>query len=107
MSVADDGAGVAPQGVPAVGEAIITHKIGLHARPAVKLTKLAKQYDSAIRLRAGEDGAWTDAKSIVKVMALKVKAGQRLRFEARGEDAGEAVDALVALVLRNFDEPQG
>ncbi len=90
----------------AAGEAVISHKIGLHARPSVKLTKLAKQFRSAIRLRAGEDGAWIDAKSVVKVMALKVKAGQVLAFEAAGEDSGEAVTALVALVERNFDEPQ-
>ena len=89
----------------ATGEAVISHKIGLHARPSVKLTKLAKRFRSAIRLRVGDDGAWIDAKSVVKVMALKVKAGQSLAFEADGDDSGEAVVALVALVERNFDEP--
>ena len=87
------------------GVALISHKIGLHARPSVKLTKLAKQYRSAIRLRVGDDGAWIDAKSVVKVMALKVKEGQSLAFEASGDDSGDAVSALVALVERNFDEP--
>ena len=90
----------------ASGDVVITHKIGLHARPSVKLTKLAKQFRSSIRLR-GENGTdWVNAKSINKVMALKVKMGERLSFEADGPDADDAVGALVDLVRRNFDEPK-
>ena len=88
------------------GEAVVTHRVGLHARPAVKLTKVAKSFASAVRLGASPDAPWIDAKSIVKVMALKVKAGAVLRFEAEGSDAAAAVAALVDLVRRDFDEPQ-
>lgn len=91
----------------AFGEAVISHKTGLHARPSVKLTKLAKQFRSAIQVRVGSDGDWIDAKSIVKVMKLKVKAGQSIAFMADGDDCGDAVGALVALVERDFDEPAG
>ncbi len=82
----------------------VAHPTGLHARPAVKLTKLAKSFDAAIRLRGLPDGAWIDAKSIVKVMALKLKTGTEIELEAEGADAGAALAGLTALVERNFDE---
>ena len=83
---------------------LITHEVGLHARPSVKLTKLAKTFDATIEMAAAADGPWIDAKSIVKVMAAKAPKGTLLHFRAEGEDAAEAVDALVALVERDFDE---
>ena len=82
----------------------ITHPIGLHARPAVKLTKLAKSFAADIRLRGSPDGEWVDAKSIVKVMALKLRTGSVLEMEAKGEAAAPALAALQSLVERNFDE---
>jgi phosphocarrier protein len=82
----------------------ITHPTGLHARPAVKLTKLAKTFPAAIRLRAGPGGDWVDAKSIVKVMALKARTGVTLELEAEGDAAETAVAELKALVERDFDE---
>ena len=86
----------------------ITHPTGLHARPAVKLTKLAKAFPAAsIRLRAGPGGDWVDAKSIVKVMALKARTGVTLELEAEGEGAAAAVADLTALVERGFDEGHG
>jgi phosphocarrier protein len=82
----------------------ITHPTGLHARPAVKLTKLAKTFPGDVRLRPLPDGAWIDAKSIVKVMALKLKTGTEIEFEATGETAVDAIEALSGLVARDFDE---
>ena len=90
------------------GSAVITHEIGLHARPSVKLTKLAKTFESQIHLRgesAGEGGAsWVDAKSIVRVMGLKLREGTTVHFRAAGPDAEAAIDALIGLVKRDFDE---
>jgi phosphocarrier protein HPr len=83
---------------------LITHAVGLHARPSVKLTKLAKGFASRIALALEEDGPWIDAKSIVKVMATKAPKGSMLYFRAEGADAGDAIDALVDLVQRDFDE---
>jgi phosphocarrier protein HPr len=93
----------APGPVAAVGEAVVRDPTGLHARPAVKLTKLAKRFEAAVRVRAGE-GAWVNAKSPNGVMKLKARNGERLVFAADGPDAAEAIDALVALVERNFDD---
>lgn len=83
---------------------VIRHPTGLHARPAVKLTKLAKTFDATIRLRGLPDGQWVDAKSIVKVMALKLKTGTEIAIEAEGPGADAALAAMAGLVERNFDE---
>ena len=82
----------------------VNHPTGLHARPAAKLTRLAKGFEASIRLRGLPDGAWIDAKSIVKVMALKLKTGTLIELEAEGADAGAALEGLTGLVERNFDE---
>jgi phosphocarrier protein len=88
----------------ATGSVLLTHEVGLHARPSVKLTKLAKTFGAAIDLGLGDAGPWIDAKSIVKVMAAKAPRGTTLRFRATGPDAVAAVAALVSLVERDFDE---
>ena len=36
----------------AKGAAVVRDPTGLHARPAVKLTKLAKRFEAAVRVRA-------------------------------------------------------
>ena len=83
---------------------LIAHPTGLHARPAVKLTKLAKGFQSRITLRPEGQDAWIDAKSIVKVMAMKARQNSTLFVRACGEDAEAAVAAVIHLVQRDFDE---
>ena len=88
-------------------EVEITHPTGLHARPAVKFTKLAKSFPATIRLRRAPDGEWVDAKSVVKVMGLKFRTGTLIELEAEGEGAAAAVAELADLVRRDFDETHG
>lgn len=88
----------------ASGGAVVRDPTGLHARPAVKLIKLAKQFEATVRVRAGNGGEWVNAKSPNRVMKLKARHGETVSFEAEGADAAEAISALVALVERNFDE---
>ena len=95
---------VTPVAADAEGEAVVRDPTGLHARPAVKLTKLAKRFQAAVRVRAGGEGAWVNAKSPNGVMKLKARDGERLAFAADGPDAAEAVEALVALVDRDFHD---
>ncbi|MFZ5674969.1 MAG: HPr family phosphocarrier protein [Pseudomonadota bacterium] len=83
---------------------VIRHKVGLHARPSVKLTQLAKTFAATIQIAGAPEGPWIDAKSIVKVMAMKAKQDSTLYLQASGADAAAAVDALVGLVTRDFDE---
>ncbi|MEO8756562.1 MAG: HPr family phosphocarrier protein [Devosia sp.] len=97
---------IEPTASPAMVEAlvVITHDVGLHARPSVKLTKLAKTFAARVELAINEVGPWVDAKSIVKVMATRAPKGAVLLLRAEGHDAADAVAALVALVGRDFDE---
>lgn len=88
----------------AQAEVTITHAVGLHARPSVKFTRLAKSFAARIELATTQDGPWVDAKSIVKVMAAKAPKGTRLQLRAEGDDADAAIAALVGLVERDFDE---
>lgn len=86
------------------GSVVITHDVGLHARPSVKLTKVAKGFASTVEIAGSAEGPWIDAKSIVKVMAMKAKQHSTLFVRASGADAETAVAEITALVTRDFDE---
>ena len=86
------------------GSVVITHDVGLHARPSVKLTKLAKGFASTLEIAGTADGPWIDAKSIVKVMAMKARQHSTLFVRAAGADSQAAVEAVISLVGRDFDE---
>jgi phosphocarrier protein len=88
---------------PVTGDAIIRDPTGLHARPAVKLTKNAKRHQATIEVRAGEHGIWINAKSPNAMMKLKAVHGDRLYFRAMGDDAAVAIAEMVGLVERDFD----
>jgi phosphocarrier protein len=94
-------------GATAETEVTITHAVGLHARPSVKLTKLAKTFEAKTEIASSSNGPWIDAKSIVKVMAMKVPEGAVLHIRANGADADAAVVTLRELVERDFDEDSG
>jgi len=92
---------------PVTGSALLTNAVGLHARPSVKLTQLAKTFSSVISVATDAAGPWIDAKSPVKIMRVKAPKGTTLYFEASGDDAADAIVALVDLVERRFDEADG
>jgi phosphocarrier protein HPr len=83
---------------------LLRHAVGLHARPSIKLTKLAKGFESRIDLGLSADGPWVDAKSIVKVMATKAPKDSVIYFRAEGADADAAVQALITLVEGDFQD---
>jgi phosphocarrier protein len=88
--------------------AVLTHAGGLHARPAIKLTQLAKRFESAVWIALAEHGPWIDAKSIARVMATKTPYMATLYFVAEGNDAAEATSALARLVESDFaDDANG
>lgn len=86
------------------GQATVRDPTGLHARPAVKLTKLAKTFEARVEISAASKGAWVNAKSPNAVMKLKVAHGEKLSIRAQGDQAEPAVAALVGLVERDFDD---
>jgi phosphocarrier protein HPr len=86
------------------GSAMLANKAGLHARPAVQLTQLAKKFTASLEFALQPDGPWTDAKSPVKVMRVKAPMGATLHFRSEGADADGAVKAALSLVNEKFGE---
>lgn len=80
----------------------IHHEVGLHARPAATFVRTAKQFGSAIKVTHGEREA--NAKSILSVLTLGAEQGAVITISAEGEDAGQALETLTALVNDNFGE---
>ena len=81
---------------------VITNRVGLHARPARLLVQTAAQFHSQIQLQHGEKTA--NAKSILGVLKLGAVLGDTITLHADGEDAEEALQTLVELIQRKFDE---
>ena len=79
----------------------VHHEEGLHARPAMLFVQSAKQFESDIRVSHGERQA--NAKSILHVLALGADQGAVITVRAEGDDAGEALEALKALIESNFE----
>jgi phosphocarrier protein HPr len=86
------------------GSVQLVHAVGMHARPAVKLTKLAKRFKSQIAMRVAGAAHWIDAKSVAKVVAMRAARDSIIEFEASGVDAQVAVAALVTLIERDFPD---
>jgi phosphocarrier protein HPr len=84
--------------------ALLTNAIGLHARPSIKLTQLAKTFAGSVEIALSPDGPWVDAKSPVKVMRVRVPQGALLHVRTEGADAEAAADAVVALIRGQFHE---
>ena len=84
---------------------------GLHARPATQFAKLAKEFNSALKIGRGD--AWADAKSAVKLMLLGVKQDEQILLRADGEDECEALDRLtqflsnVSAIVQGATVPDG
>ena len=80
----------------------ISNKLGLHARASAKLTKLAGGFRSEVFMARGERRV--NAKSIMGVMMLAAGIGSEVTLDTEGEQAQEALDALLALMADKFGE---
>ena len=82
----------------------ITNLTGLHARPAVKLAQLASKYKEADIEVKTCDSEWVKARSAARIMKLKASYNSELIIKAEGGKAKQALEDIVSLVRRNFDE---
>lgn len=80
----------------------ISNRLGLHARPSAQLTQLAGQF--AADIWVSRDRRRVNAKSIMGVLMLAAGQGTVLHFEAQGDDAEAALEALGALIVSGFGE---
>jgi phosphotransferase system HPr (HPr) family protein len=77
-------------------ERAITLTGDLHARPAGALAVTAGKFAATVRITAGGNSA--DAKSVLGVMGLGATSGQHVTVSATGPDAGQAVEAVIAVL---------
>jgi phosphocarrier protein FPr len=75
---------------------LVSNPAGLHARPASVLAHQAKRFRCAVHLRHGDNSA--NAKSLVAIMNLNIKQGDKVVIIAQGHDARDAVSSLSILV---------
>jgi phosphocarrier protein HPr len=86
------------------GDVMLVHAVGMHARPAVKLTKLAKKFQAQIQVRVTGVADWINAKSVAKIMAMRAARGSIIEIKASGSDAQAAVAALIDLIAADFPD---
>ncbi|MDR3174410.1 MAG: HPr family phosphocarrier protein [Treponema sp.] len=79
---------------------VINDALGLHARPAGLLAKLAAKHKSDIQI--GTPVKMVNAKRIIGVMALTIKQGQEMIMTFSGEDETEAAVAVKAFLEQNL-----
>jgi len=95
-------------GEPADVVAVFTvaNRHGLHARPAARLVSELRGLDASVRLRNLTTGTRpVPAASLSRVATLAALRGHQVEVSASGPQAPEAIDHLLALAARNFDEP--
>ena len=80
----------------------ISNKLGLHARASAKLTQLAGSFPCEVWISRGERRV--NAKSIMGVMMLAAGIGTVVQLDTEGDQAQQAMDALVALINDKFGE---
>ncbi|MDR2182210.1 MAG: HPr family phosphocarrier protein [Treponema sp.] len=78
---------------------LINDELGLHARPAGLLVKMAAKFKSDIQL--GTPAKMVNAKRIIGVMALTLKQGQEMTMTFSGEDEEAAADEVKAFLREN------
>ncbi len=83
-------------------EAKVVNPLGMHARPAAELVKVANRFKAAVEVR--KDEVAVNAKSILGVMTLAAECGSSLVIKTDGEDAAEAMAAILALVADGCHE---
>lgn len=87
---------------------LIRARLGLHARAAAKLVRVASAFESQVSLRRidGPNGKelTADAKSILSVLMLAATQGIELHASAEGIDEEAAMNAIAQLFAEGFGE---
>jgi phosphocarrier protein NPr len=80
----------------------IVNPLGLHARAATKLAQLCQQFQARIELVQEDKSA--DASSVLALLMLASSKGKTLQVCTEGDDAEQALSAVVDLIKNGFDE---
>ena len=82
----------------------IINPLGLHARAAAQLVRLAGKFKSSIKLTRTDNEVLADAKSILSVLTLAAAKGTELRLNVEGADEREALSAIEEIISNGFGE---
>ena len=82
----------------------VRNELGLHARAAAKLVRLASRFDSEISLAREGANQQINSKSILGILMLAAPRGTRLVVSVDGHDEIEAGDAIVEIFKSGFGE---
>ncbi len=82
----------------------IINKLGLHARAAAKLVKLASGFDCNIDIQ--KEDQRVNAKSIMGVMMLAASRGNTVTVYVEGTEEDRAMQAVEHLINDKFGEPE-
>jgi len=80
----------------------ILNRLGLHARAAAQLVRMANGFSSEIHIV--KDGMEVNGKSIMGVLMLAAPKDTKILVRASGLDAEEALAAIGDLIARKFEE---
>jgi len=83
-------------------EVKIINELGIHARPATKLVRIASSGKSQVSLI--KDNQRANAQSILGVMLLEAISGSSIIIEVEGEDEEMVLEKLVRLINNKFEE---
>lgn len=81
----------------------IKNRLGMHARPAMKLHDLVQQFQSQVILR-NNNNIQAEANSVIAMLMLDSEQGSYIEVEATGPDEQQALAAIVELFNSGFDE---
>jgi phosphocarrier protein len=85
----------------AKGVFVVRNDRGLHTRPCTEIVKCAANYKSEVKLRHRK--MEVNAKSLLGILMLAASKGSKIRIEASGTDASEAVESLIDLASNDFN----
>jgi len=86
------------------GRVLIINRLGLHARAAAQLVRLASGFQSKIKLIRADNAVIADAKSILSVLTLAAAKGVDLEIEVEGSDEQTAFEAVQEIFKYGFGE---
>ncbi len=81
---------------------VIVNKRGLHARASAKFVQMVEGFNAQVTV--SKDGMSVGGTSIMGLMMLAASTGCSIDVSAEGIQAGEALDALEALIANKFGE---
>ncbi len=82
----------------------IINRLGLHARAAAKLVKIAGEFQSAIVVTNEKSDNSADAKSILSLLTLCASQDTELKIETNGADEKEALYQVEKIFKEGFGE---